>query len=225
MKTSYRLVIFDWEGTLGDTLGAALDALASEAHRLQLGGFDESKARRLVVLGLATAIKKLFPSASLYQQEQLLEAVQLKLSASSTHTYLFPGIRRLVSQLHQAGVELAIATNKGAHSLQRVLQETGLNAFFKVTRAAGQVPPKPCPQMLCEIMDAFGRSASETVMIGDSTADIEMAVLAGVDAIGVDFYHQQEALLFAAGAVAVFDEEAQLADYLLDKGTEDESVN
>lgn len=225
MKTSYRLVIFDWEGTLGDTLGAALNALDYEAQKLHLGVFDKRKARRLVVLGLATAIKKLFPQASLYQHETLLEAVQLNLSTSSTQTYLFPGIKRLVSLLHQAGFELAIATNKGAHSLQRVLQETGLNVFFKVTRAAGQVPPKPCPQMLCEIMDVFGRSAAETVMIGDSAADIEMAVLAGVDAIGVDFYHQQEALLLAAGAVAVFDDEKQLADYFLDERSMDESAN
>lgn len=222
MKTSYRLVVFDWEGTLGDTLGSVLNALEYESRQLQLGVFDERLARRLVVLGMATAIKKLFPNASLYQQEQLLEAVQLKLSTASAQTYLFPGIKPLLNQMHQMGFELAIATNKGAHSLQRVLQETQLNKVFAVTRAAGQVPAKPCPQMLYEIMDAFGRTASETVMIGDSVADIEMAALAGVDAIGVDFYHQQKASLLAAGALFVCDDEAQLAQYFLD---EEEAVH
>ena len=225
MKKPYRLVIFDWEGTLSDTLGPALKALAKEARHLQLGYFDECLARRSVTLGLTIAIKKLFPHASLQQHEQILVSVQEALSTSSTEVYLFPGIKSMIENMHRAGFELAIATNKGAHSLQRVLQETGLDEFFKVTRAAGQVPPKPCPQMLHEIMETFGAVASETVMIGDSIADIEMASLAGVDAIGVDFYHQQKASLFAAGASLVFDDDEQLAQYFLDGEAIYEPVN
>ena len=218
MKKSYRLVIFDWEGTLGDTLGHVVKALAEEATHLQLGELDERLARKFLTLGLATAIKKLFLHASLHQHEQLLQAVQQALTIPSTDTCLFPGVKRLVKDLHHAGFELAIATNKGPHSLQRVLHETGLDEFFKVTRAAGQTPPKPCPQMLHEIMDVFGVLPSETVMIGDSIADIEMASLADVDGIGVDFYHQQRASLLAAGALAVFDNDEQLANYFFEKG-------
>ena len=162
------------------------------------------------------AIKKLFPNTTLLQQEQLAEAVQYALSTHSVDTYLFPDIKDMVQKLHQAGFDLAIATNKGSQSLQRALQETGLDAFFKVTRAAGQTAPKPCPQMLYEIMDVFGVTASETVMIGDSIADIEMAIAAGVDAIGVDFYHQQKTILLAAGALIVFDDAIQLSHYFLD---------
>lgn len=218
MKKSYRLVVFDWEGTLGDTLGHVVKAIAEEAAHLHLGELDECLARQSLMLGLPIAIKKLFPDAPLHQHEQLLQSIQQILPLSSTETCLFPGIKQVVEDMHHAGFELAIATNKGPHSLQRALLETGLDEFFKVTRAGGQTPPKPCPQMLYEIMEVFGVLPSETVMIGDSIADIEMAALAGVDGIGLDFYHQQRAALLAAGALAVFDNEEQLANYFFEKG-------
>ena len=214
MKKPYRLVVFDWEGTLGDTLGHVLNTLGTQARRLQFGELDDQTARQHVALGLTRAAKKLFPHLSLHQHEQLLLAVQQELSTSSPGDLIFSGSKRIIQQMQRAGMDLAIATNRGQQSLHRALQESGLDEFFKVTRAAGQSPPKPCPQMLEEIMDVFDVPPSETLMIGDSLSDIEMAQLAGVDAIGVDFYHQQGPELIAAGALAVFDDYARLADYL-----------
>lgn len=216
MKKPYLLVVFDWEGTLGDTLGHVLNVLAAQARQLQFGELDEQLARQCMALalGLSMSVKKLFPHLAMYQQEQLLNAVQQALSTSSSDACLFPGSLFIVKQMQQAGLDLAIATNKGPHSLQRALHESGLDAFFKVTRAAGQAPPKPCPQMIEDIMSFFGVSPSQTLMIGDSVSDIEMASHAGVDAIGVDFYHQQGPELLAAGALAVFDDYWRLAEYL-----------
>ena len=214
MKKRYLLVVFDWEGTLGDTLGHVFNTLAAEAARLDLGVIDESLARHYGMLGLAKAINKLFPGLSLHQHEQLLHAVQEEMSTTSPDACLFPGARQCVEDLSHAGVVLAIATNKGPHSLQRVLHASGLNDYFSVTRAAGPVPPKPCPQMIEEIMAVCGVSPSETLMIGDSVADIEMATRARVDAIGIDFYHQHPMQLLEAGALAVFEDYTQLARYL-----------
>lgn len=214
MKMSYRLVVFDWEGTLGDTMGHILNTLSREAQRMQYGELDEQLARKYVMLGLVKAVKKLFPTLSLYQQEQLVESVQQSLYASSREEHLFPGARQVVEQLQLAGVDLAIATNRSSQSLQRALQDSGMDAFFKVSRTASQAPPKPCPQMLVEIMELFGTRPDETLMIGDSVSDIEMAVRAGVEAIGVDFYHQMDEALKTAGAVAVFNDYMRLADYL-----------
>ena len=214
MKKSYRLVVFDWEGTLGDTLGHVLNTLNTEARRLQFGSLDEGLARRYVMLGLVKAIHKLFSHLTLHQQEQLFHAVQVALYTTSSEAYLFPGAKQVVEQMHKAGLDLAIATNRGSQSLKRALKESGLSDFFHVTRSAGQTPPKPCPQMLVEIMDVFSVNPSETLMIGDSLADIEMAMLAGVDAIGVDFYHQCSTDLLTAGALMVFDDYTKLAHYL-----------
>lgn len=214
MNRQYRLVVFDWEGTLGDTLGQILNTVAAEAKRLQFGELDERLARQYVALGLVQAVKKIFPHLSTHQHEQLLQAVHHSLLTDPADVFLIPGAAHIVQKIYDAGIDLAIATNKGHHSLQRALQAVGLSAFFTTTRSAGQTPAKPCPQMLEEIMDVCGATASETLMVGDSVTDIEMAKQINVDAVGVDFYQQQTAELRVAGALDVFDDYQQLAKYL-----------
>lgn len=214
MSRRYRLVVFDWEGTLGDTLGQILNTVAAVAKQMEFGELDEQLARQYVVLGLVMAVKKLYPHLSMHQHEQLLRAVQHALATNPLQVCLIPGARQIVEQIQQAGMYLAIATNKGQQSLQRALQASGLNVFFPLTRSAGQVPAKPSPQMLEEIMEECGVTAAQTLMVGDSVSDIEMAKQIGVDAIGVDFYHQQAANLHVAGALEVFDDYRQLARYL-----------
>lgn len=214
MGRPYRLVVFDWEGTLGDTLGQILNTVAVVAKEMQLGEFDSQAAKKYVSLGLAKALKMVFPNVSLEQHDALIEAVQYSLAANPCDICLIPGAKDFLEKLKKAGKDLAIATNKGQHSLQRALHVTGLSDMFTVTRSAGQVPPKPYPQMLEEIMESCGATAFETLMIGDSKADIEMAKLLHVDAIGVDFYDQQDAILKAAGALAVFNDYQDVASYL-----------
>lgn len=214
MNNTYQLVVFDWEGTIADTLGLILHTVAEEAHQLGFGELDPQLARKYVDLGLVQALKKVFPLLSNTQQEQLLQAVQNTMITRPSEVCLIPGAWDLIVQLHAANKDLAIATNKGQHSLQRALQATGLDAFFKITRSAGQVPAKPCPQMLSEIMEEFGQQPNSTLMIGDSATDMEMAASLNVTAIGVDFYHQQENALKLAGAKAVFDDYTLLAQFL-----------
>lgn len=215
MKRQYDLVVFDWEGTLAeDTLGHAVSVIAQEAKLFHFGDIDKLLARQYITLGLTSAIKKIFPSLLMYQYEQFVAAVQDALAKSSVSVCLVAGAEETIRHIYDDGFKLAIATNKGNTALQRALQTSGLDAYFNVTRSASQVPAKPCPQMLEEIMDESGSTAKETLMIGDSVADIEMAVSIGVDAIGMDFYHVQRDELLAAGAVQVFDHYQQVADYL-----------
>lgn len=214
MTSSYQLVVFDWEGTISDTLGQIFHIVADEAAALGFGAIDPGLARDNVGLGLVQALRKLLPHLSNDEHNSLLEAVQLALITHSTDVCLIPGAMDLIKKLHDANIYMAIATNKGHHSLMRALAASGVDEYIKVTRCAGLVPAKPCPQMLQEIMDEFGVSAESTVMIGDSPSDMETAHRIQVAAIGMDFYHQQEAALTAAGAVAVFDDYQLLADFL-----------
>lgn len=214
MSNPYHLVVFDWEGTVSDTLGQILHTVDAEANVLGFGRVDPYQARKYVDLGLVQALKKLYPHLSSDEHEQLLFAVQQAVVYRPTEICLIPGALEFIKRLHDAKIDIAVATNKGQHSLQRALQATGLEDYFKVTRSAGQVAAKPSPQMLEEIMEEFGRKPSETLMIGDSTTDMEMAHSIHIAAVGVDFYHQQEAALKAAGALAVFDDYLLLADFL-----------
>lgn len=214
MSNPYNLVVFDWEGTIADTLGIILHVVASEANILGFGDFDFYEARKYVDLGLVQALRKAYPHLTSAQHQQLLHSVQQAMHSRPLDVCLMPGVRELIYQLHDAGINLAIATNKGHHSLVRALQGTALDKFFKVTRSAGQVPAKPCPQMLIEIIEEWGGTAATTLMIGDSPTDMEMARMVQVTAVGLDMYHQQAVALKAAGAVEVFDDYKQIAAFL-----------
>ncbi|MCR9191673.1 MAG: HAD-IA family hydrolase [Gammaproteobacteria bacterium] len=217
MLQRYRLVVFDWEGTLAESgLGYVLNAVELAAERLHLGQIDGHIAREAVPLGLANAIKKLFPTASLHQQEDILVEAQKALSALATKTQMVPGAEDTVRFLAQEGMSLAIATNRSAQGLLRALQSSGLDTFFQITRSATEAPSKPCPQMLEEIMDVLQMDATQTLMVGDSISDIEMASAIGVDAVGMDFFHVEEQSLRAAGACEVFDDYQALQQYIKD---------
>lgn len=216
MNIPYRLVVFDWEGTLGDTLGKVLNTIQHEAEALGLGAFDDQKARKCLMHGLGPALHQIFPHISPFSYESLMQATQQSLSCRSMEVFLLPGARKLIEDLKAQGIDLAIASNKGQQSLLRDVQSTNLTDYFSIIRSAGQTAPKPCPQMLEEIIEFCGVSAQETLMIGDSINDVEMSVALDVKAIGVNFTGQSdlnEALL-DAGAVAVFDDYEKLAEFI-----------
>lgn len=214
MNNPYDLVVFDWEGTIADTLGAVFHIVAVEANLMGLDLFDHNEAKKYVDLGLARALKKVYPNLSPREHEHLLQAVQQAMYIRSTEVCLIPGVREFIDQLHEAKINMAIATNKGQQSLIRALQVTGLDKIIKVTRSAGQLPAKPCPQMLEEIIEEFGGNRVTTLMIGDSVIDMEMARKIQVSALGVDFYQQHGTALKIAGALAVFDDYRQVAQFL-----------
>jgi phosphoglycolate phosphatase len=211
---AYKLIVFDWEGTLGDPLGHVHHALAAEALKLGLGAYDVTAARQYVALGLDKAVRKIFPDLSLYEYERLLLGVQQALVSNHGLVYLFNGAKALIEKLHHAGVLLAIATNKGQQSLERAVQASALTDFFDITRSAGELPAKPAPDMLADILALLDCTPQETLMIGDSVSDIEMANALQVASIAVDFYNQQADDLRHAGALEVFCDFKQLEDYL-----------
>lgn len=210
----YRLVIFDWEGTLGDALGPVLHSILTEAANLGLEEIDLTLARQCAELGLSKVLKKMFPGLDAQKQSQLQEAVHHSLISRSLQVFLMPGAEAFVKKLHEQDVALAIASNKGAASLRRDLQASHLDAYFSVFRTADQVPPKPCPQMLEEILDVFDCCPEDALMIGDAAVDMQMATSLKVDAIGIDFSGQHSNSLYGAGALKVFNSYENLAHYL-----------
>lgn len=210
----FDLVVFDWEGTLGDPLGHVVEAVRKQADLMGLKDINLRELRIHLPLGLEYTISKAFPALPLSQSEIFVQTIHQILLENHSAPSLFCGAKRLLTALKKADITLAIATNKGQHSLAKVLQQTELETFFTVTRSAGQVPAKPCPQMLDEIMSVCGVLSTRTLMIGDSVSDIEMSIAAGVLPVGIDFYYQQSEELLAAGAVHVFHDYAAVGHYL-----------
>ena len=208
----YDLIIFDWEGTLGDTIGQALYRIAVEASKGALG--SNAINEETVRLNLLQAAKGFFPNWSDEQLEQFCLRKSVSSDVEPSGIYLLPGAKILIERLSDAGINLAIASNKGQQSLQSALKRSALQPFFRVTRSAGQTPPKPCPQMLDEILTEFLLTPADALMIGDSVSDIEMAKQIGMDAVGFDYYHQNTQELLAAGALFVFDNYPDVAQFL-----------
>ena len=216
MNNTYRLVVFDWEGTLGDTLGKLIALLKTESKQMGLNEVDEQLARHYLMMGLNVALKKIFPTITTQQERELCQKVVLCHAAKSKTVYLIPGARRIVEVLYNNGYDIAIATNKSHQSLQRDLVHSQLVKFITTTRSASQVPAKPCPQMLEEIMGFCQASASETLMIGDTVSDVSMAGALDVKSFGVNFYHQEDEIkkLYDEGAEKVFEDYQDLAEEL-----------
>jgi len=188
MLYPYKLVVFDWEGTIADPLGALVDYLWQEANHQGWAAFSQSQVRHHLLSGVPEAVKQLFPGFSEQLWHATIERAERMVSQKRDQVFLFAGINSLLQQLQIANITCAIATNKGQHSFEKALNNSQLGPYFSLYRCAGQLHPKPHPAMLQEILDVCQLKPQDAVMIGDSHADIEMARCLNVDAIAVDWY-------------------------------------
>lgn len=192
----YQLVIFDWDGTLMDSIGKIVDCMQCVAKELSLVVPSEQQVRDIIGLSILPAMEKLFPhNADMY--DELLEAYKnYYLNINVTPSPLFDGIENVLSQIQAAGHTLAIATGKRRAGLDRMLSETGLGKYFVATRSADEAESKPHPSMITSLLDELDINAEQAVMIGDSKLDIAMANNAGVSSIAVTYgAHSLEDLL------------------------------
>jgi len=193
---NYKLVIFDWDGTLMDSVDRIVSSMQSAAQTVGLAIPPDNDVKQIIGLSLTTALNTLFTSITAKQIEAML--VQYKyqyLEGDNTPTPLFANATNLLTQLKQHNKLLAVATGKGREGLNRVLKVSDTSTFFNTTRCAGEMPSKPDPQMLHSILDELNIAPHEAIMIGDTSHDLKMAQNAGVDSIGVTFgVHDREVL-------------------------------
>ncbi|MEO5774796.1 MAG: HAD-IA family hydrolase [Sphingomicrobium sp.] len=211
-----RLAIFDCDGTLVDS-GANIYAALSEALRLH--GFaapSHSAARRVIGLSLIEAMAMLVPEASSEQHQQLAETYKTGFHAlrasGRVEEPLFDGIRDLLHALEEQGWLLAVATGKSDRGLRHCLEANDIHARFVSLQTADRHPSKPHPSMALTAMADAGAEPRSTIIVGDTSYDMGMAVAAGAIGIGAAWgYHEAEELI-AAGAAAVATEPHQVLD-------------
>lgn len=193
----YKLLIFDWDGTLMDSQARIVDCLRAACTQRGFEPHSDEQYSNVIGLGLREALQQLFPGADPGLIESLANDYrQQYLVSNDTPSALFPGVAELLHDLEERGHWLAVATGKGRQGLDQSLQETGLVSRFHTTRCASETRSKPHPQMLEEILHQLGLDAGEALMIGDTEYDMEMAANAGMAALGVSYgVHQAERLL------------------------------
>lgn len=188
MTYPYRLVVFDWEGTIADPLGAVVHFLWSEVNQLGWEAFSQNQVRHHLLSGLSSAVKTMFVGLSEQQIHAIVERAERAVTQERHKVYVFSGIKTLLQQLKDTGIGCAIASNKSQSSLEKALLASELSPYFQCYRGTGILPPKPNPEMLMNIIEYYQVRTDSVVMIGDSFADIEMARALNVDALAMDWY-------------------------------------
>jgi len=197
MLKKYKLLVFDWDGTLMDSEARIVACLRAVLADLQLPEMEIQTLRNIIGLGLKEAILALYPDADEEFIKSFTERYRYHfLSENYQSAVMFPGAREVLNKLYDFGYLLAIATGKGRVGLNRSLDETGSKGLFHITRCADESLSKPHPQMLLDIMTVLNVEPSQTLMIGDTEYDMQMAQQAGANAVAVAYgVHDRERLL------------------------------
>lgn len=180
-----KLVVFDWDGTLMDSTGTISRCIRQSCQEAGLPDPGASIANYVIGLGLHDALRHAAPGASETQVARLVDRYRHYYRMWGDDLVLFDDARPVITQLEQEGYLLAVATGKNRLGLATAFDRTGVGVHFLTSRCADECNPKPHPQMLHEIMDELGVTPEQTVMIGDTTHDINMAKAAGSLSIGV----------------------------------------
>ena len=207
------MIIFDWDGTLCDSVEHIVDAMQAAAAEFPVAIPEASSIRDIVGLGLPQAVARLFPGLS--------ESTQVALAAAYSRHYrtldrepprLFDGAMETLLALRERGLPLAIATGKSRRGLDAVLSGLGMSDFFDVTRCADETRSKPHPLMLEQIMAQSGLPPESVVMVGDSEYDLAMARSGGVHPVGVSYGVHTRERLSVHRPLAILDQLRELLD-------------
>jgi len=215
MPQQFDLIVFDWDGTLMDSPGVIVSSIQNACVDIGLAAPDEPACRHIIGLGLQEALMQLLPELPEHDYPRLVERYRHHYLAQDADIPLFEGAEQLVKDLHGNGFLLGVATGKSRAGLDRVLQHTGLGGYFHATRCADECFSKPHPEMLERIMEELGMPRDRTLMIGDTSHDLQMASNAGVASLAVSFGAHTRADLLAHGALACLDTMGELEQWLL----------
>ncbi|HVO01693.1 MAG TPA: HAD-IA family hydrolase [Candidatus Cybelea sp.] len=214
----YRLVVFDCDGTMVDSQHNIVAGMIAAWTRFGLDAPTPEAIRRQVGLTLEIAVERMLGNADPIMIARLADAyreiVRELRARTELQEPLFEGVRELIDSLAAPEIFLGVATGKNLAGLEHTLRGLGLRERFHTLQTPDHCRSKPDPEMVLRAMAETVVDPDETVVIGDTSFDMEMARSAGATAIGVAWgYHPPEELV-AAGAVAVLSHPNELIDRL-----------
>ena len=186
MKNRFDLIIFDWDGTLVDSIDWIVQCIQRAAAHYGCPVPEPQAARDIIGLSIEKAIETLFPAVDAETRAKLAAHYsQNFFSKQISPDDLFPGVSDMLRQFRRQGYRLAVATGKKASGLAKAIEATGLADLFCTTRCSDQTASKPNPLMIDQIVAELGVDKQRTLMVGDSVHDLQMAMNAQVSAVGV----------------------------------------
>ncbi|HWH73381.1 MAG TPA: HAD-IIIA family hydrolase [Methylibium sp.] len=194
MSMNYPLLVFDWDGTLFDSTALIVRCIQAAAADLGAAVPGDAQAAYVIGMGLNEALQHAVPDVPRERYAELASRYRHHYFARQHELTLFPGTLAMLHALKQRGHVLAIATGKSRRGLDEALRSVELQGVFDASRTADETASKPHPRMLLELMDELGLPPARTLMIGDTTHDLQLAENAGAAAVAVSFgAHEREA--------------------------------
>ncbi len=214
MSKHFKLLIFDWDGTLMDSQARIVASFQATIAHFGLEPRTSAQIRHIIGLGLDMAIRSLFPQAAVSLRQPIAQYYRAHFLKMNIPTPLFPGVAKTLHALHADGYWLAIATGKSRTGLNRALEDSGLSSLFHSSRCAEETSSKPHPQMLQEIMSQLNVLPTDTLMIGDTEYDLQMAQNAQVKAVAVTYGVHDKAHLLTYQPLTCLDNLPELLEWL-----------
>ena len=210
----YPFVIFDWDGTLADSTAVIKRVLQRSAEDLGYPIPTDAQASFIIGMGLRPALEHAIPTLREEDLTRLTERFRHHFVVGENEIVLFDGVPEMLAALKARGHSLAVATGKSRKGLDRAFDTLGLREYFVASRCADEGFSKPHPGMLHALFDITGMNASDAVMIGDTTHDLQLAENAGAAAIGVTYGAHERELLLAHQQLTLVDSVSALRHYL-----------
>ena len=187
MARNFELLVFDWDGTLMDSTAVIVLSIQLACRDLGLAVPSREQASHVIGLGLREALAYVVPGLPEAQIPAMAERYRHHYLSRDHDLGLFDGVRELLVELKERGHQIAVATGKARVGLDRALGVSGLAPLFDATRCADESFSKPHPGMLLQLMDQLGVDPAQTLMIGDTTHDLQMAINARTHGLGVAY--------------------------------------
>ena len=213
-QNCFDLIVFDWDGTIMDSTGLISECIQLAARDRGLPIPSIEAAKSIIGLGIQESTQRLFPDIDHAAQTAFALAYRHRFVPRDHEAPLYDGIRELLVALDQSTRFLAVATGKPRAGLERAFAHTGLKSSFHFSRCADEGFAKPHPDMLYKLMEFTGVSPTRTLMIGDTTHDLDLAQNAGVAAVAVTYGAHSARLLASRPHLALVNTVSELAVWL-----------
>lgn len=186
-KKQFDFIVFDWDGTLMDSTAAIVKCIQLAAKDLNLPIPSQQQASFVIGLSLQEAMRVVMPDVDPSIHAKMVERYRYHYLLNNHELPLFDGALDMLIDLKNKGYFLAVATGKARVGLNRALNSVDLLSFFDATRCADETFSKPHPAMLHELTRELGQDMQRTLMIGDTTHDLQMATNAGAACVAVEY--------------------------------------
>ena len=211
----YDLIVFDWDGTLFDSTALIARCIQAACRDLGVAEPSTEAAAYVIGLGLHDALQHAVPGLPTERYPELGRRYRQHYFKAQHGLSLFEGIPELLQALRARQHWLAVATGKSRQGLNEALEHAEMRGLFDATRTADETLSKPHPQMLMELMAELGVDADRTLMIGDTTHDLQLAANAGTASVAVAYGAHEPARLIGHEPLHIANTVSELRQWLL----------